>query len=312
MPRPLVAIIGPGAIGSLLAARFCRAGLDVLLVGRGPAWLKAIRARGLRVSDPGDAPAVRVPAGRLTPAVAPKGPVCGAVFLCVKSGDVADAIRIARPLAGADTPVVAVQNGVTHYRPILRAFGRKRAVFAVCYAAADRPHPLHVRNNGGMGFDLGRAAGNEAAVARAAELIRSGGWKVDVIPSETRMLWTKTVFNAGVNTLAALTNRANDELVSIPAIREMLEKAVAEGERIAKAAGHPPLYPDMPREVVRRSKTTRGQTSSMLADIRRGRPTEADAIVKPLLDAARRKAIKTPMLSSLYELVKALEKEVAA
>ena len=50
------------------------------------------------------------------------------------------------------------------------------------------------------------------------------------------------------------------------------------------------------------------QRNSMLQDLQGGRRTEIDAIVGPILEAARKLKLQTPVLSKMAFLVKRLER----
>ena len=70
-------------------------------------------------------------------------------------------------------------------------------------------------------------------------------------------------------------------------------------------------YSDLYRRMAAGLAAMPDQSNSMLQDLRAGRRTEIDAIVKPLLDAARRRRRPTPILESLYRFTKRLERELA-
>ncbi|WP_108259213.1 2-dehydropantoate 2-reductase N-terminal domain-containing protein [Mangrovicoccus ximenensis] len=92
MTPPRIAIIGAGAIGSVLAARLCSAGLDVTLVARG-GRREAILRDGIHLTDLDGARHAR-------PAVTERleAPV-STVFLCVKAAALEP--RSARTLPGS-------------------------------------------------------------------------------------------------------------------------------------------------------------------------------------------------------------------
>lgn len=306
-----VAVVGPGAVGGLLAATLWKAGHRVLAVGRDESWRRGIARNGLRVSAPrfGLAGAIRSP--RLTPAVRPRGPRCRAVFVCVKARDLGPALAAARPLAGPGTAVVSLLNGVSHAPRFLRAFGPARTALGVCYYAAERAERWHVRHRGGSGIALARGPGNDAALGRARRLLRGAGWDVSLAPSAERLLWTKATFNAALNPLGALTNRTLGELAASPPLRALALRALGEAESVARACGRRPLYADMGGLLLRGLRGAPLQPNSMLQDLRAGRRTEIDALLGPFLDAARARRIETPMLEALHRLTRRLERELA-
>jgi 2-dehydropantoate 2-reductase len=229
-------------------------------------------------------------------------------FFCVKAPDMAGAIRAARPWIGPKTVVVSLENGLGHERLLRRAFGPARVVVGVCYVAADRTGPRAVAHNGGKDIRLGLHEGrNEAAARAAAAALRAAGWRVAVEPSEDVMLWTKLCFNGAGNPLGAICAVPNGEIVRDPALRDMMMKALGEAVAAARADGHAVDSPRMREMMLKTYPADSRQRNSMLQDLQAGRRTEVDAIVGPILAAARRRRVRTPLLSRLYRVVKKLE-----
>ena len=100
-----ITIYGAGAIGGIMGAFMANAGEDVLFVDKAPEHVDAMNAPGLRISG---SKSLKIPAKAVLPEQL-KGPL-GLVFLAVKSQD-GPRSTIA-PLAGPDTVVVSLQNGM--------------------------------------------------------------------------------------------------------------------------------------------------------------------------------------------------------
>ncbi|MBI3297986.1 MAG: 2-dehydropantoate 2-reductase [Elusimicrobia bacterium] len=298
------AVVGPGAVGGVLAASLVRAGLDVRVAGRRPADAAALGRTGLSLTRPtGRSSRVR---GLKTLSSRPTGE-CAAVFVCVKASDLARALPAARKAAGPDTPVVSLLNGVGHEAALKRAVGGRRLVLGSAYFAAMRLGPRSVRHAGGTLVWLAETRENRAAARQAARLLRRAGWTVHLKRDEARLLWTKLIYNAAVNPIAALTRRSNGALVSDPALKELTLRTMAEARAAAAAAGHEP-YPEMTaRGVLAGCRAVPDQMNSMIQDLAAGRRTEADVLLGPLVRAARRKRVPVPTLETLWASVKRLE-----
>ena len=307
-----VAVIGPGAIGGLLAAHLARSGCRVFLVGRNQRWLARARRQGMTVSGGRFGRGRRLSTKQIIPVLSASGPKCDTVFFCVKSGDTPAAIRRARHWVGPHTIIVTLQNGLTHRATLRSAFGKERTIFGVCYLSAERVGPTSIRYHGGSTIALATNLSNAETVRKVQALLRQAGFKIEVDASEDRLLWTKAAFNAAANPLGALTGRTNGELANLPPLRELLLRALKETAAAARAAGHAIAYPPFERSVLAGLRSTPGQSNSMLQDLRAGRPTEIDAIVKPFLQAARKKHLKTPLLESLYRFTRRLDLELRA
>lgn len=306
-PQSLV-ILGPGAMGCLLAARFCRKGFSVSLLGKDPRHLEAVRARGLVVESLSGR-AVRVPAGefsRISSDPEELGP-CDILFICTKSYDTEEALKAAKPLMGPSTILVSFQNGIGHLKHLNRRRPPSRLVLGSAYFAASRLGFERVLFAGGSQIDLALNPENGESLRKVRGGLERSGWKVRIVGNELGMLWTKLVLNAAINPLGSLLGAANGELVRNEAVKELLSKAVSEGDLVARKSKARPLYKNMVQKAFQTCRTTAANKNSMLQDLERGKRTEIDSIVGPILRQARSLWIKTPALEGLHDFVKALE-----
>lgn len=302
-----ILIVGPGAIGGALACRWVEAGREALLLGRDAASEARLARRGL--SFTGTSGTTRlIRTGLVSARASGPKPYASAAFFCVKSHQTARAAKAARNYIGPETAVVGLQNGVGHEKVLRKAFGAKRVVIGICYIAADRPGPFTVAHNGGKDVHLAVNKDNAQAARSAAALLGLGGWSVTLEKDEDTMLWTKLCFNAAGNPLGALCNLSNGELARDPALRELLVGSLREAVTAARKDGHKLLYPDMESLIVKTYPNDSRQRNSMLQDLQAGRRTEADAIIGPILAAARRRKLPLKLLPKLDRMVKRLER----
>src|SRR5882724_5805982 len=122
-----IAVFGAGGIGGYLGARLAQAGDEVVLIARGP-HLTAIQAHGLFVESPtGDF--------HMTPSIATDRPedvgVVDAVLLGVKAWDVRAAAAAIRPMVGATTGVLTLQNGVEAPAEVAEVLGEGHVIVGV-------------------------------------------------------------------------------------------------------------------------------------------------------------------------------------
>lgn len=306
MSEPIL-VVGPGAVGLSLTAGLRRAGLPVAILGRNAAAERLLARTGFTATPP-DGPSETITG--LTSARALKPPA-RAAFFCVKSADARRAAAAARRLIGAQTAVVALQNGIGHEKVFRRAFGPRRTVIGVCYFAADRASQGELKVNGGTDILLARHTGNDAALEAARALLTKAGFRVHLKDSEEGMLWTKAAFNAAVNPLGAACAVESGRLESDPALREVALAALGEATAAAASSGHRLDYPDMADKLMLSCRNAPRQRNSMLQDLAAGRRTEARAILGPLLLAAKRRRVPTPTLDILSAVIARLERRLA-
>jgi 2-dehydropantoate 2-reductase len=182
-----IAIIGAGGVGGYFGARLALAGEDVHFVARG-AHLAALRERGLTVRrDAGDLVARPVAA---TDDPASIGAV-DVVLVAVKLWDTEAAARAARPLVGADTAVVSLQNGVRRDETLREAIGAQHVMGGVSYISAFIESPGVIRQVGAMQkivFGEYGGARSPRALALHTALEKAG---IDAVLSDSiaRAIW---------------------------------------------------------------------------------------------------------------------------
>ena len=312
-----LAVVGAGAVGSVVAWRLARAGAPVLLVGRGP-HLAAIGRAGLRYSDAGTDE-------RLPIAVAEAGPglrgqaACDTVFLAVKAQDVRSAVEAAAPLLGPQTTVVPLLNGLPWWlrdEPIeavdpggwlWRALPASRVVGAVVHLGAEVVAPGWVRQAGDNRLTLGEPDGTASERAQAlAALLTAGGLPTRVHAAIRDEVWTKLVGNLGANPLSVVTGATLDRLFGEPGLRAVVEAVMH--ETMALGANLGVRFPmDVAARIAVGQRLGAFRTS-MLQDFERGRALELGAIADAPLELAARLRVPMPMTTLVRDLARAAER----
>jgi 2-dehydropantoate 2-reductase len=141
----------------------------------------------------------------------------------------------------------------------------------------------------------------------AATVLTSAGLRAEPREDARRILWRKLALNAAVNPLTALINRENGALLESPALARVAAAAAREAAAVGVHRGYlPEGYDPVPR-LERLLAETRGNRSSMAEDLARGRPTEAEAILGPILRGAREATLEAPVIEALAALLRAAE-----
>ena len=269
-------IVGPGAMGCMLAGLLAQAGRDVWLLDKDPERARTIDAQGILLEEDGASRTVRVPCTADPAAVPP----AGALFLCVKAHDTAAAAAHARALTNPETTVISLQNGAGNGEIIAGTLPGVPIVCGTTACGSTLTGPGRARLAGrGPTFlaalDPGSAARSEAAAA----LLESAGLEVRRLDDVQALVWSKLVVNAAINPMTAVLNIPNGQLMMEPRWKETMLAAAGEVASVAHARGISLLFPSAEDEVQRVCRATRDNISSMLQDIRRGRRTEVDAIL---------------------------------
>jgi 2-dehydropantoate 2-reductase len=128
----------------------------------------------------------------------------------------------------------------------------------------------------------------------------------DLLPAQ----WSKLIFNATVNSVAALTGLPHDPHFAARERQQdlghLVYELVGEGKRVAAAAGVE-LHEDPWEMNVHATQRGSRHYPSMLEDVEARRPTEVDQISGALVREADRLGVPVPLHATLYRLVKAKE-----
>lgn len=298
-----VCVAGAGVIGSLFAAHLARVA-EVTALTRRPEHARALTDEGLRVSGRADFTASLTAA--TTPGALPEPDL---VIVASKGGDVA---AIAAQLAGhwADATVMTVQNGIGADE-IVAQHGNWRQLTSVTFMSGQRHSDTHVEYVLDTATWIGPSRGTTPAdAARVADLIVSSGLHAEAFDDLRPAQWSKLIFNATVNTVAALTGLPHDPhfaAVAMPAdLGHLVSALMDEGKAVAAAAGVT-LGEDPWEMNVLATKRGSRHYPSMLEDVAAHRRTEVDMITGSLVREANRLGVRVPLHETMYRLIKAKE-----
>jgi 2-dehydropantoate 2-reductase len=297
-----VVIVGAGALGSLFGGLLARAGATVSLYNPSNVeHMRAIAREGLRIERDGESFQVALEA-RTTPEALAHADWVG---IFVKAHQTGRAMAEIGPQIPSQAWVFSLQNGVGMESEILKFIPKERFVRGVTSQGATLLGPGRVRWAGVGPTKLGRWEGpNTPELEALRELLCRAGIETELSESIERLLWEKLLVNCAINPLTALFDRPNGALLEDAQLREIAREVVRETLRVARA--HGVVLSD--EEAIERveavaSKTARN-ISSMLQDVRRGRPTEIDYINGAVVREGQRLGIPTPLNLLVTKLLK--------
>ena len=296
-------IVGAGSIGSLFAAHLATVA-DVHVLTRRVEHARALNDEGLRVSGRHDFTA------RVTAAFDPRDlPEFDLGIVATKATGVEPA---AAALAGrfAEATIMTVQNGLGA-EEIVRARGNWPLVSAVTFMSGTKHSDTHVEYILDTPTWLGPYGDTPfERVQEIAQLLVDSGLKAEALPDLVPAQWSKLIFNATVNGVAALTGLPHDGHFAAegePAdLGHLVHELVDEGKRIAAAAGVE-LHDDPWEMNVLATRRGSAHYPSMLEDVEAHRPTEVELINGALVREAARARVEAPLQTAIYCLVKARE-----
>ena len=273
-----ITLIGPGAIGGMVAAQLCQNPRnDVTVVARTPfskLWLDTpdgeLLANPRIVSQPGDT-----------------GPADW-VLVATKAYDSESAAAWFASLVGEWTTVAVLQNGVNHVERFSAWLPRERILPVIVDCPTERVAAGHIRQRGPA---LLTVPSGELA-DRFQALFADTGVTCKQSDDFTSMAWWKLCINAAgvVNALVLQPARIARDEAAAKVMRAIVEETAAVG----RAEGAQ-LSPDIADEVI---DIYRGQppdsVNSLHADRAAGRPMELDLRNGVIVELGEKHGIATP------------------
>jgi len=293
-----ILVVGAGAIGGYFGGRLLAAGRDVVFLVR-PRRAAQLVQTGLvirsRFGDVNRAAPPTITADTL------RGPF-DVVLLSCKAYDLAAAADSFAPAVGTQTAILPLLNGIAHLDFLASRFGGGCVLGGLCVISATLGREGDIRHlNDTHRMVFGEQDGAVSARSEAIAAALSGaGFESRLSKAILQEMWEKWVFiatGAGINCLM----RAPFGDIVAAGAANLTTALFDECCAIAAAQGFPPG-----EAIVKfsRSMFTAPQsaiTASMLRDIERGGPIEADHIVGDLLRrGATRPAHDSPLLRIAY------------
>jgi 2-dehydropantoate 2-reductase len=273
-----IAIIGPGAIGGVLAA----------WLGQDPDHAVTVCAR-----TPFDRLEVETPTGEITSSPRVVTDPADArpadwVLIATKAYDAAGAARWLPSVCRDDTPVVVLQNGVEHVERFAPYVPVERIVPAVIDCPAERNAPGRMRQRGPSWIVVPDSAHGRAFVS----LFRRTNFDVSTGDFTTRA-WAKLCINAPGAISAILMQPTG--VIQVDPIPDLTRGMVRECIAVGRAAGAT-LDDSIGEAVVDGARNAPADAiNSLLADRMAGRPMEIDARNGAVVRLGRKHGIPTPL-----------------
>ena len=286
-----ITLIGPGAIGSTLAA----------WLSQNPDHEITIAAR-----TPFDSIELEHPAGHVqaSPRVLTDPAQARAadwVLVATKAYDSAAAARWFDKSFGEQTRLAVIQNGVEHIERFSRYLDAKRIVPVMIDCPATRHSPGRVTQGGPIHMVVPEGTNGAAFVGLFSGL----GLDVRETSDFATAVWKKLCLNSAGAVSAALLAPAG--IAHHAGVAEIQREIVRECIAVGRARGAV-LGDEIADEIVERmQRGPRDASNSMLADRRAGRPMEIDARNGVIVRLGRENHIPTPINALMVALLEAIE-----
>lgn len=300
-----IAVVGPGAIGLLLAGYLQKTGANVTLVDEIPDRADLLNREGIRWQGEAADFRYRVP---VTVGLQDPGNV-DLVILCVKAYHTESA-ALGLSRAGYRGPVMTLQNGVGNAELIARSCPSSAVIAGITSEGANLAAENHVRHAGSGKTSFGPIEygkpGDRFLEELLAILVRAG-LDAELSGDPQSLIWEKALVNAGINPLTAILSVRNGKLLEIDQARALMADLVREGCDVVRRKGYRLMCEDPVARVEEVCRRTAENFSSMYSDIINRRPTEIDFINGAIVREGAAIGVACPRNDAVTKIIHALQ-----
>lgn len=308
-----IAVLGAGAIGCFFGGLLARGKQDVTFVAKGRTLdylsshdmiVKSINGDFSLSVNVADAAHLR------------KETNFDFVLLSVKSTALADVIPELQALAGSDTKIICLLNGIGNEEKLAGVFGAERVVGGSAFISIIREAPGIVNHVGEGTLVVGEwqkqddpPEGRKQPLNELAGVLRSAGVKTEITDNIRQVKWEKLLWNIIYNPVTALTKTRVGEALDDPDLMPLLLDIKSEFMQTAKAAGVT-IRREFSDHVLLPDKEVQNHKTSMLQDLENGRKMELEAILGFAIQVAHENHVPVKTIENIYHLLRFKEKRI--
>jgi 2-dehydropantoate 2-reductase len=297
-----IAVVGAGGVGGGFGVALAKAGADVTFIARG-AHLAAMKSHGLKIQG-GRGESHLVPT-QATDDPAAIGTV-DIVLFCVKLWDVESAGQHIKPLVGAHTAVIPLQNGIDAAERLIPILGCHAVMGGVAQISASITAPGLIQQVGTfMRMIFGEFDGTRSQRAEDfLALCEKAGFDATLSNQIQTELWMKFILLASNASVTAATRQPIGRLRDDPDIRPMMTAAFQEVIDVGRAKGV-----TLPADALEKILAFIGHAppamkASMALDLERGNRLELPWLGGKVVALGRELGVATPTHATMYALLK--------
>lgn len=299
-----ILVIGAGAVGGYFGGRLLEKGVDVTFLVR-ERRKKQLQERGLVIhSVHGDA------------ALKPKLLVTGekadpfdVIIFSNKAYHLPEAIRDAKPYAGAKTIILPLLNGMAHMNMLWNEFGKENVLGGLCFIETTlNEHGEIVQTSASHDVRFGEWSGERTERIVALEQLFSG-CNARFRSSEKIVtdMWNKYLFITAMSGVTTLFRAPVGPIRSGKYGQEIIYGLLKEIAAVMRAHGAPIADDIEEQQLAQFNRIEAAMKSSMQRDMEKRQLIEADHLQGYLLSLAEQYNIATPLLKMVYHNLKIYE-----
>ena len=297
MKKTKIAILGAGAMGSLVGAFLIRGGADVILVDPYEAHMDTIRTTGLTMHINEETICQQIPTCYHADQA---GPV-DVVICLVKSLFTEKALLEAKALFKPSTLILTLQNGLGNADTISHLFSPDRILQGVMKITSQLNAPGELTSHilpEMTAIHIGTMNGNTDAIVAAQSLAVywcKGGLKAEYHDNINDFIWGKAVNNIAINSACAITRLNIGSFLSETKTWFITEQCIREVIAVANAKGIKLNFNTVTESIQKNTIPKFGSHyPSTAQDVMNKKTTEIETLNGAIVKYGKRLGIPTP------------------
>jgi len=301
-----IAIMGAGAMGSLIGGLLAEDNQEVILVDPWEEHVNTMNEKGLSMQVTGEE--ARVVKIKATTDPAEVG-IADAVIFLVKGTTTDESIRKSLPMIGEDTIVLTLQNGIGNADKIAEVVDVSNIAFGVIEFSSVMIGPGAIRYELADGVIFAKTADGKdnQKFKNLVEQMSESALNVYISDDVDFRVWDKLIINANYNSLCAITGLTMGELMDQQQGMELMEDVTKELVAVANAKGIGLEFEAGMEHIKDLGAKVRNHYPSLTQDVARKVPTEIDFINGAIVREGKKNNIPTPVNETIVKLIKVIE-----
>lgn len=297
-----ILISGAGAVGAYFGGRLNSAGAEVSVICRSD--YNEVKQNGFQISSTkGDF--VFKPSQVIRSASEYQG-TADLIIVGSKVLPEIDTVSMIRDAVKPGTVILLAQNGIDIEKDIHAAFPDNELLSAIIYIGCTKNAPGIIAHTGGPGsMTFGEFRHHKAGkiAHELLELFKQTPCPAELVGNIQYYRWKKLLWNIPFNSISVLggslltnemTDRGNLEKLCSDIMYEIIAVARSNGIELAES---------LVSENIEYTRNFTPYATSMLADFRRKRPLEVEAIVGNVCRIAQANNVEIPRIQTIYALL---------
>lgn len=305
-----IAVIGTGAMGSIYAARFSRAGHEVVAIDIWQDHVNYINRNGLFIDGPdGQIIAKNIKASTKFSDLKE----CHFYIVATKAMNLEESIKNLKDWINLNSPIITIQNGLGAGDIILRHMPENNIILGVAEGfGASLQRPGHVTHTANKQIRLGSISkiSSEKELQNIVDAWRSGGLKTEIYKNIEQLIWEKLLCNVTLSGPCSIFGCNVNELFNNQEYWNFALNCMQEAYSVGLSMGVPFSFEDPVAYVSDFAKRVGSAKPSMLQDYENKKKTEIDFINGAIPPLGAKSKIPTPFNDHVCRIIREAEREI--